>query len=73
MAFSGKSTCASRFFEGFKALGLISTDKPFLVRYIKRVDGLRITIPVGRYFYTYNERLQLIETSKSCDKSFFIF
>lgn len=55
---------ASKIFEGYKALGMVSMDKPFIVRYIEKLEDLRIVIPVGRYFHTYNSKLQLLETSK---------
>ncbi|XP_015785860.1 WD repeat-containing protein 36-like isoform X2 [Tetranychus urticae] len=54
---------ASRIFEGYKALGLIAGDKPFIVRYIDKFEDVRIVIIVGNYFHTYNSKLQLIETS----------
>ena len=54
---------ASRIFEGYKALGLIAGDKPFIVRYIDKFEDVRVVIIVGNYFHTYNSKLQLIETS----------
>lgn len=54
---------ASKIFEGYKAVGLVARDKPFIVRYVEKLQDLRIVIPVGLYFHTYNSKLQLIETS----------
>ncbi|RWS08175.1 WD repeat-containing protein 36-like isoform X2 [Dinothrombium tinctorium] len=54
---------ASRIFEGYRALGLVTNHVPFVVRYIAKLDDLRIVTCVGRYFYSFNSKLRLLETS----------
>ncbi|RWS24154.1 WD-repeat protein-like protein [Leptotrombidium deliense] len=54
---------ASRIFEGYRALGLVTNHVPFVIRYISKLDDLRIVTCVGRYFYTFNSKLRLLETS----------
>lgn len=57
------STPASSIFEGYRALGLVTNDKPFLVKYGRGEDDLRVVTCVGRHFYTFNSKLALIEAS----------
>lgn len=61
---STQQKSASKIFEGYKALGLVARDKPFIVRYVERLQDVRIVVPVGLYFHTYNSKLQLLETSE---------
>ena len=54
---------ASSIFEGFKSIGMVTNDKPFLIRYIDKLDDLRIVTCVGKYFYVFNSKLTMIEAS----------
>ena len=54
---------ASSIFEGYKGIGLVTNDKPFLIRYIDKLDDLRIVTCVGKYFYVFNSKLSMIEAS----------
>jgi U3 small nucleolar RNA-associated protein 21 len=54
---------ASTIFEGYRALGLVTNDQPFLLKYGKSDDELRIVTCVGRHFYTFNSKLALTEAS----------
>lgn len=53
---------SSRLFEGYRSLGLISSEVPALIRYIDKINKLQIVTAVGRSFLVFNEKLQLIET-----------
>lgn len=55
---------SSRLFEGYRSLGLISSEVPALIRYIDKINKLQIVTAVGRSFLVFNEKLQLIETCK---------
>lgn len=54
----------SKIFEGYKALGFVTNHVPFIIRYVQKLDDLRIVTCVGRSFHSYNSRLRLLETSK---------
>lgn len=58
---------ASKVFQGYKAVGFVSGSVPAHVRYVKGLNELRIITCVGRCFNSYNERLQLVETSHPHD------
>lgn len=54
----------SKIFEGYRALGFVSNHVPFIIRYVHKLDDLRIVTCVGRSFHSYNSKLRLLETSK---------
>lgn len=56
------SSQASKIFEGYKALGFVSNHVPFIIRYVHKLDDLRIVTCVGRSFHSYNSRLRMLET-----------
>lgn len=54
---------ASSIFEGYKGIGMVTNDKPFLIRYVDKYDDLRIVTCIGKYFYVFNSKLSMIEAS----------
>lgn len=54
---------ASCIFEGYRALGLVTNHLPFMIKYGKSDDDMRIVTCVGRHFYTFNSKLALVEAS----------
>lgn len=55
---------SSRLFEGYRSLGLVSSEVPHLIRYIERINKIQIISAVGPSFLVFNEKLQLVETCK---------
>lgn len=53
---------ASRLFEGYRSLGLISSDVPHLIRYVETANKIQVITAVGRSFLVFNQKLQLLET-----------
>lgn len=58
-----KSSIASAIFEPYRALGVVSNELPFIVRYLQNAREIRIVTLTGRQFHSYSERLTLVETS----------
>lgn len=54
----------SKIFEGYRALGLVSGDKPFVLNYAQKLEDLKIVVAVGKLFHAYSLNLRLIDTSK---------
>jgi WD-repeat protein, putative len=54
----------SKIFEGYRALGLVSGDKPFVINYAEKLEDLKIVVAVGKMFHSYSLNLRLIDTSK---------
>lgn len=54
----------SKLFEGYKAIGLISSSVHHLVRYIEKINKIQVVTAVDGSFLVFNEKLQLIETCK---------
>lgn len=54
---------ASNIFQGYKAIGFVSGSVPAHIRYVQKLNELRIITCVDRCFNSYNQRLQLVETS----------
>ena len=61
---SQTTTTSSRLFEGYRSIGLVSSDVPHLVRYVDKINKLQIITAVGRSFLVFNEKLRLVETCK---------
>lgn len=57
----------SKLFQGYKAVGFVSGPVRSHLRYVKGLNELRIITCVGRCFNSYNQRLQLVETSHPHD------
>lgn len=55
----------SRLFEGFKSVGFVSTHIPHIVRYIDRLDQIRVITASNNCFLVFNNKLKLIETCVS--------
>ena len=54
----------SKIFEGYRALGLVSGNKPFVINYAEKLEDVKIIVPVGKFFHSYALNLTLIDTSK---------
>ena len=60
----GVDNNASKIFEGYKALGFVTNNVPFIIRYVQKLEDLRIVTCTGRSFHSYNSRLRMLESCK---------